>query len=81
LFISLILFIKKKSILNQLLLFIFLVLPTFTTHPENLTLKSGDVADLHCVAEGYPRPKISWFRDGKQLVTAGRIAVLGKELQ
>lgn len=56
-------------------------MPTFTTHPENLTLKSGGMAELTCVAEGYPIPSISWYKAGRLLATAGRTFVEGRKLR
>jgi len=49
-------------------------LPSFTTHPENLTLKSGGLAELQCVADGTPAPTITWFKDGHSVVAGGRLS-------
>lgn len=54
-----------------------LVVPTFSTHPENLTLKSGAIAELVCVADGEPTPSISWYKGERLLATGGRTFVLG----
>ncbi|XP_069701170.1 peroxidasin [Periplaneta americana] len=51
------------------------VVPSFTTHPENLTLKSGGLAQLKCVADGLPAPTISWFKDGRSVAAGGRISI------
>ena len=51
--------------------------PTFSTHPENLTLKSGEMAELVCAADGEPVPSISWYKGGRLLATGGRTYVLG----
>ncbi|XP_021933009.1 peroxidasin isoform X5 [Zootermopsis nevadensis] len=48
------------------------VVPSFTTHPENLTLKSGGLAELQCAADGTPAPTITWFKDGHRIVPGGR---------
>lgn len=53
---------------------ILTVLPSFTTHPENLTLKSGGLAELQCAADGTPAPTITWFKDGHSVVAAGRLS-------
>ncbi|KAK6627574.1 hypothetical protein RUM44_010052 [Polyplax serrata] len=57
------------------------VIPTFSTHPENLTLKAGGVAELVCVADGQPTPTITWYKGGRALTTGGRIFVLGQKLR
>jgi len=49
-------------------------LPSFTTHPENLTLKSGGLAELQCAADGTPAPTITWFKDGHSVVAGGRVS-------
>lgn len=53
---------------------ILTVLPGFTTHPENLTLKSGGLAELQCAADGTPAPTITWFKDGHSVVAGGRLS-------
>ncbi|EEB18896.1 Thyroid peroxidase precursor, putative [Pediculus humanus corporis] len=57
------------------------VAPTFSTHPENLTLKSGEMAELVCAADGEPVPSISWYKGGRLLATGGRTYVLGQKLR
>jgi len=49
-------------------------LPSFTTHPENLTLKSGGLAELQCAADGTPTPSITWFKDGHSVIAGGRLS-------
>lgn len=36
----------------------------FVKRPQNLTLKAGSTAKLECLAEGEPKPEISWHKDG-----------------
>ncbi|PSN40372.1 Peroxidasin, partial [Blattella germanica] len=50
------------------------VAPIFTTHPENLTIKSGGLAELRCAADGLPAPIISWYKDGRSVTAGGRIS-------
>ncbi|XP_044170543.1 LOW QUALITY PROTEIN: hemicentin-1-like, partial [Acropora millepora] len=38
--------------------------PTFTTHPQNKTVREGDPVTLFCNATGNPKPSISWTIDG-----------------
>ncbi|KAJ9586071.1 hypothetical protein L9F63_020268, partial [Diploptera punctata] len=46
--------------------------PSFTTHPENLTIKTGGLAELQCAADGLPTPTISWYKDGRSVTAGGR---------
>ena len=50
------------------------VAPSFTTHPENLTIKVGGLAELQCAADGLPTPTISWYKDGHSITAGGRIS-------
>lgn len=43
---------------------LWLVFPTFTKTPVNLTQKAGTTARLECAAQGQPRPQIAWQKDG-----------------
>ncbi|XP_012257101.2 peroxidasin [Athalia rosae] len=47
----------------------------FAASPRSLTVKSGDDASFECRGEGDPPPRITWWRNGLQLRTAGRIAL------
>nr|CAD7588585.1 unnamed protein product [Timema genevievae] len=51
------------------------VAPSFTTHPDNLTLKTGGLAELRCVADGSPPPAITWYKDGQPLTAGGRVTI------
>nr|CAD7426504.1 unnamed protein product [Timema monikensis] len=51
------------------------VAPSFTTHPDNLTLKTGGLAELRCVADGSPPPAITWYKDGQPLIAGGRVTI------
>lgn len=43
----------------------FSVAPWFTVVPKNITeVQEGFPASIHCVAEGDPRPTITWDKDG-----------------
>ncbi|XP_052221507.1 cell adhesion molecule DSCAM-like isoform X2 [Dreissena polymorpha] len=44
-----------------------LVLPYFTTKPENVTATSGMNVTLSCVAGGYPSPTLTWLFNGSSL--------------
>nr|CAD7198875.1 unnamed protein product [Timema douglasi] len=51
------------------------VAPSFTTHPDNLTLKTGGLAELRCVADGSPPPAITWYKDGQPMTAGGRVTI------
>lgn len=41
-----------------------LVFPKITEKPRDLYVKAGEDFELHCQAEGYPEPQVSWEKDG-----------------
>ena len=41
------------------------VLPVITNHPRPMTINPDTDLSLYCTAKGYPKPDISWRRDGK----------------
>ncbi|XP_059173362.1 inactive tyrosine-protein kinase 7-like [Physella acuta] len=49
--------------------------PVFTIRPQNLTTAyEGQPMMLHCVAEGDPKPKITWEKDNRVLSPAAAVA-------
>lgn len=51
------------------------MIPTIVSGPDNQTLSSGTHLLLECQADGRPKPKISWLRDGKPLGLTNRITL------
>ncbi|XP_063223547.1 peroxidasin isoform X7 [Bacillus rossius redtenbacheri] len=51
------------------------VAPSFTTRPDNLTLKTGATADLRCDADGSPRPSVTWYKAGRPVSPGGRVTI------
>ncbi|KAK3601117.1 hypothetical protein CHS0354_024837 [Potamilus streckersoni] len=47
--------------------------PNIETHDINKNLVPGDILKLQCTASGFPRPNITWKKDGKSLNQTNRI--------
>lgn len=47
----------------------------FTEVPESRTIKSGRDVNFTCIADGYPSPRIEWWRNGQQVLSGGRTFV------
>ncbi|XP_017884551.1 tyrosine-protein phosphatase Lar isoform X7 [Ceratina calcarata] len=41
--------------------------PTVLVRPQSQSVKAGNIASLHCTAEGSPAPQIQWRKNGKKL--------------
>jgi len=44
--------------------------PFIIEHPENHYVVRNEPATLNCKAEGHPPPTITWYRNGRPVVTA-----------
>lgn len=49
-------------------------MPSFTIHPENLTVKLGSDAIIDCVATGSPQPDVKWYKNGQLITPTIRIS-------
>ena len=41
--------------------------PTFSIHPEDISVEEGSTATFECAATGFPRPKITWLKNSTLL--------------
>ncbi|CAN7949712.1 unnamed protein product, partial [Ixodes pacificus] len=39
--------------------------PSWTTEPKDVTVTAGEAVRLECIGTGFPKPKISWTKVGK----------------
>lgn len=62
----------KCSIYSTKLSHFYSVYPSFTNTPSNVTVKTGQSAQLLCEATGYPQPLLSWSKDGGKYFPAAR---------
>ena len=46
--------------------------PSFVKTMENKEIMAGEPIVLECMASGSPKPKLSWKKDGKELVITER---------
>ena len=58
------------------ILFVVSGSPVFTFLPEDVEYREGQSAVIHCAANGYPLPSISWTRQGENVVENIRFRVL-----
>ncbi|KAJ7383467.1 hypothetical protein OS493_027628 [Desmophyllum pertusum] len=49
-------------------------------NPVNVTVNESSSASFQCNASGDPKPVVTWFKDGTQLTTGGRIVIGGDSL-
>jgi hypothetical protein len=42
--------------------------PNFTRQLKDIFCKDGDNVTLECEVQGQPRPQITWYRDGKEIL-------------
>ncbi|XP_053405638.1 hemicentin-1-like isoform X2 [Mercenaria mercenaria] len=53
--------------------------PAIDSHDNNKNLVQGDSLELKCKVSGFPKPTVSWFKDGSEMNTTTRIHTLEYE--
>lgn len=54
--------------------------PFFNVTPESMSFPSAKTVRLHCEANGNPKPKIFWLKNGRKLDYDGRVKLLQNTL-
>ncbi|KAL9985599.1 hypothetical protein ACROYT_G008021 [Oculina patagonica] len=52
--------------------------PRFAVTPEDTVAIAGSKVVLECVANGFPKPRVTWLRDGSPVVLGSDYSVLGE---
>lgn len=48
--------------------------PVIISVSRDMTLKTGATVELQCLVEGYPKPVVTWFKDGHSITPGPRIS-------
>jgi len=64
-------------------LFLCISVPPVLTDasPGVLINNEGDNVDLRCEATATPTPNLTWFKDGRELVSSNHVNVVGRRVQ
>lgn len=46
--------------------------------PKDTVAVAGSKVVLECIANGYPKPRVTWLRDGLPVVFGNELSLLGK---
>ena len=49
--------------------------------PGLLTHREGDDLDLYCEATATPAPTLTWFKDGRELISSDHVTLAGRRVQ
>lgn len=53
---------------------LFLAPPVIISASHDITAKTGATVELQCLVEGYPKPVVTWFKDGRSITPGPRIS-------
>lgn len=48
--------------------------PVIVSASHDITVKTGASVELLCLVEGYPKPIVTWFKDGHSITPGPRIS-------
>jgi len=46
--------------------------PVIISASRDITVKTGATVELQCLVEGYPKPVVTWFKDGRSVTPGPR---------
>jgi len=49
--------------------------------PSLLIQKQGDKVDMFCEASATPTPTLTWYKDGRELVSADHVTIVGRRVR
>jgi len=52
--------------------------PSFTVKPQDTVAISGSKVVLECIANGFPKPRVTWLQDGSPVVLGSGYSILGE---
>ena len=52
--------------------------PTFSVTPKDIEAVVGSKVVLECIANGFPKPRVTWLRDGLPVVFGSDYSLLGE---
>jgi len=49
--------------------------------PSLLIQKEGDTVDMFCEATATPTPTLTWYKDGRELVSGDHVTIIGRRVR